>query len=301
MNEHEAAIKHALRADADIKKLFARMGTADNPRGRVLTAYRAARTAVAAQIRDGDRRGAMATLTDLRATVRDTASDLLGDAVEVGNKQAAGALEIYTLPPPVGAGNDTAIVQNALNAIAVEVDKQAYTLGGLILAGRATPEYAIGDGTRTGVLNAGAVQRAMSFWLATTATAVFAGTVLRATQSTAGGVTAGTTGRQRAWVRQAVCAIDERTTICCLRVNGQTVDLDGGKYHLTGAPRYADFLPAPPFHWYCRTAQAVVLAEMAEDKYTKELREAGAAELDARARTGERVEIHPAHGRSGRG
>jgi hypothetical protein len=70
-------------------------------------------------------------------------------------------------------------------------------------------------------------------------------------------------------------------------------------FTLTGTPRFADKIHDPPFHHWCRTAEALVLAQMAEDALTRQMREAAAAELKARE-DGSREEIHPAHARSGR-
>lgn len=53
--------------------------------------------------------------------------------------------------------------------------------------------------------------------------------------------------------KQAVAAIDDRTTECCLRVHGQITDLDQ-PYKLTGTPRFQDEMMFPAFHWNCRTS-----------------------------------------------
>lgn len=53
--------------------------------------------------------------------------------------------------------------------------------------------------------------------------------------------------------RQAVAAIDRRTTACCLAAHGQIVGLDQ-PFHLTRTPRFAEYVMAPPFHYRCRTA-----------------------------------------------
>lgn len=100
--------------------------------------------------------------------------------------------------------------------------------------------------------------------------------------------------------RQAIAAIDEHTTECCLRVHGQIVGLDE-PFHLTGQPRFAPYVQNPPFHFQCRTSQALYLPEMeAIGVPTGEMRDAAQAELSARKRTGRRVEIHPAHATSRR-
>lgn len=103
----------------------------------------------------------------------------------------------------------------------------------------------------------------------------------------------------RYW-KQAIAAIDERTTDCCLRVHGQIQPLDK-PFELSGTPRFADKVQNPPFHLYCRTATALYRPEMEQTGLaTADLVSAARAELAARAATGKRVVIHPASGVSRR-
>lgn len=100
--------------------------------------------------------------------------------------------------------------------------------------------------------------------------------------------------------RQAIAAIDENTTDCCLRVHGQIVGLDE-PFHLTGQPRFGPYIQNPPFHFHCRTSQALYVPAMEKIGVpTAEMRDAARAEREARARTGQRTEIHPAHATSRR-
>lgn len=61
--------------------------------------------------------------------------------------------------------------------------------------------------------------------------------------------------------KQAIAAIDTRTTQCCLRVHGQIQDLDR-PFVLTGTPRFADRIQNPPFHHRCRTAVSLYTPAM---------------------------------------
>ncbi|GIK42437.1 MAG: hypothetical protein BroJett011_62700 [Chloroflexota bacterium] len=111
---------------------------------------------------------------------------------------------------------------------------------------------------------------------------------------------AGQAQMEERWRKQAIAAIDERTTDCCLRVHGQIKDLDQ-PFVLTGTPRFADEMQSPPFHLYCRTAQALWLERFeAAGITTARMRDAARAELEARE-DGSRQEIHPAHATSRRG
>lgn len=61
--------------------------------------------------------------------------------------------------------------------------------------------------------------------------------------------------------KQVHAALDARTTECCRRANGQIRDLDE-LFTLTGTPRFADRMQAPPFHAFCRTAISLYTPEM---------------------------------------
>lgn len=100
--------------------------------------------------------------------------------------------------------------------------------------------------------------------------------------------------------KQVIATIDERTTDCCLRAHGQIQPLDK-PFHLTGTPRFADFVNTPPFHWNCRSTQ--VLYNPAFEEFgitTQELRNAAGAEIQAREETKTRVPIYPSHATSRR-
>ena len=100
--------------------------------------------------------------------------------------------------------------------------------------------------------------------------------------------------------KQAIAAIDERTTETCLRVHGQIRDIDK-PFTLTGTPRYADDIMKPPFHDYCRTAYVLYLDSFSDTmQETSKMKHAARKELEARAATGERKEIHPSHATSAR-
>ncbi len=101
--------------------------------------------------------------------------------------------------------------------------------------------------------------------------------------------------------KQAIAAIDERTTDCCLRVHGQIQPLDE-PFKLEGEPRFADEVDSPPFHWYCRTAVALYTERLEERGIpTSEMTEAARLELKARAETGRREPIRPSSATSRRG
>jgi hypothetical protein len=105
---------------------------------------------------------------------------------------------------------------------------------------------------------------------------------------------------QTVYMKQAIAAIDQNTTDCCLNVHGQIQPLDK-PFILVGTPRYADKVDAPPFHWNCRTAMSLYTERMEEKGITTaEMESAAEAELSAREETGRREEIKPSSATSRR-
>ena len=99
--------------------------------------------------------------------------------------------------------------------------------------------------------------------------------------------------------KQAIATIDERTTDCCLRAHGQIQPLDE-PFHLTGTPRFADEVQDPPFHWYCRTSEALYNEAFEEVGITTEkMKDMAQIEIEDRELMG-RQEIHPSHSTSRR-
>lgn len=79
--------------------------------------------------------------------------------------------------------------------------------------------------------------------------------------------------------KQAVAAVQAKTTATCLRVHGQVRELDE-PFELTAEPRFARRMMAPPFHWNCRTAVVGYLEELDTDM--ADMRREARAELARR-------------------
>lgn len=278
--EHERAVQLALRTGSELKKLFDQMGNVRHPNGRLLSAYRQARRAMKGKITD---RVAMAQIIDeLRRAIRQNTLEQMMAARQLGILQARTELAIYGLPNgtlPVFASIGLDVVMSAFETQVTQV--RAFAEDG-------DERMILGDDERVGVLAPGPVSVVSARWLVATAVAAHGDTLKTNLGRRAG-----------EYVRQAVAAIDERTTNCCLKVNGQTVGLDE-PFTLTGTPRYAREQMRPGFHDYCRTAVALVPADEADDDLTERMRSAGAAEIRAREDGSRRV-IHPAHSTSMRG
>lgn len=280
---HQLAVNQALRTVVELRRLFDRMGNTTHPRGRILSAYRQARQALAGahSLYDVQR-----TLQDLRLAIDAAARLSLLDAVTLGTTQAATELASYALPV-VQTGYYPA---NELQAWLTSFDAQAMQVQAIYLTSGDLTRI-IGDGTRVGALSPAPITQQGASWIVGALAAAW-GTAVVASLDRA--------GARSDFVRQAVAAIDERTTDCCLRVHGQTAEINGD-FRLTGTPRYADRMRNPPFHYFCRTATCLVRRDEANDAITLRMRDAARAELGARQPDDNRTEIHPAHATSGRG
>lgn len=280
---HAAAVRQAERTNAALAVLFARtLGSSSHPRGAVLSAYRAARRALAGRLDDP---AAVAdALGTLRRAVEAALAAGLRTASDIGLTQALRELELYevTLRPtvPPATREATAATLATLEAQLAAVRGLIRTSGGEALI--------LGDGARVGVLSPGPVLREGARWLA-----------VQTLESYEQATSAALADQADEYRRQAIAALDERTTETCLKVHGQVVGLDE-PFVLTGTPRYADEMHKPPFHMWCRTSTALVRAQNADDTLSRQMRDAARAELTAREATGERQEIHPAHARSRR-
>lgn len=291
MDAHEAAVRSALRAGDRIGRLIARLGTAEHPRGEVLAAYRNAERGLGEVLRRAQSGGLRyevgEVLGGLRRDVGQTARQVLSDARVIGQEEARRQAEAQgiggvMMVQPV----DVSAMETAWLAV---VDAQIATASALVATGADAGEI-VGDESRAGVLRPAVVVAEGGRWIAGAVSAAMIGWW---------GQVIGSRGRE-VWFHQAVAAIDERTTDCCLRVHGQVQRLDR-PFRLTGTPRYADKQDHPPFHWYCRTAEALLREDQVGDRLTREMVDAALAELGARGPDGRnRVEIHPSDARSRR-
>lgn len=266
---HADVAYRAMQTNEDIRRLIAKLGTTDNPRGEIMTAYRQARRDAPAAIESPALLNAV--FDNLADSVSSTSNDVLAQALDIGLLQATGDLSAYGLDVANLSADDLDIEAMIAGIIAVvELQRQqtltAYTTGQL------NEDYLVGDGTRVGLLSPAPVVKEGSRWSAAAVAFAFSSMIQAAL------------GRSSTplYQKQAFAAIDRRTTNCCLLVNGQVQRIDAD-FILTGTPRYADRQPWPGFHDYCRTATGLIHSDDIGDDLTREIEDASQAELDFRA------------------
>ncbi len=270
MAEHERLVRSAYQTGVRLNELFGRLGTSYHPRGRVLMAYRTARRALKGNLNNP---GAVnEALVTLETSVRQSVSENMQRAVDVGTAQAERDLKIHELPSPVGGGELIAQASELTEVVMASVDVQVRATRALALQQAAeNAAIILGDDVRVGLLTPGPVLRESSRWLGTMVEASWVAGILGPIDQA---------GRMLEFQKQAISAVDGRTTETCLRVYGQIVPLDK-LFWLEGTPRYADAMDWPPFHWWCRTSAALYLPDY-ETGLTDRMAANAEGELDRR-------------------
>lgn len=278
--DHALAVNIARKSSDEVGRLFACMGTAEHPRGELLAAYRVARRGLKGNI--GNSSLVNEVLNSLQAAMNELARNLMVEAYTTGLEFTDRQLAVYDLPM---GQDDLNTLSVANRTIMLEIQTQINRIYSAIVA-TGDEMLIIGDDERVGMLSPAPVARELSRWLAILVLGGISGALDR------------TPGMKDEFVKQAIAAIDDKTTDCCLQVHAQTQPMDK-PFILTGTPRYADKLQWAPFHWYCRTGHALVRKSEAGDELTRQMEQSAKNEIDARATSG-RAPIWPSHARSGR-
>lgn len=276
-NPYKLALKQAEKDNLALGKLFARLGDTAHPNSTLLVAYRNARRAMRDVLRRGAGwLGAREVFVQLRLTTRMAAREVLAAANQGGQQSALIQMRQYEIATPYFDLVDSG-VGAVLDVIEAKLDAQERMVRAVMLSG-SDETLILGDEQRAGTLRASDIITTAVFWTA----ALFWNSWSQTVQVNAGRVQ---------FQKQAIAALDERTTDCCLRVHGQIVPFDG-KFRLTGTPRFADELEWTPFHHRCRSS--VVLYQPVYDEGDTAAMQAGAQQIMSERAAGASGERHPA-------
>lgn len=262
---HKKAVAIARRQARSNKRLFDKMGS---QRGWVMSAYRQAHRA----LRDVIQRGALHEIPEvlghLETALRAGVSQTLREAWQAGVASAANQLQAYDIRPIPGGGPNLTLYENQWLQV---LDAQRAKVATVVF-GEDDPVRIIGDQDRQGIVRPAPFVTEGYLAVITIGAIGYKRLVERTSEVT-----------KTVFLRQAVAAIDDRTTDCCLSVHAQAVAMDK-PFRLTGTPRFADKMMSPPFHWGpCRTVEALVRPKDADDELTQRLRAATEQERQARA------------------
>jgi hypothetical protein len=279
-NPLKQAIKSGVAANDYLNVLFARIGNNEHTNGVVMVAYENARRALTTALTESDPlRAARDVMNGLRTTVRADVRLVLWLAQKTGAEEAARQLGYYGVDYAGSVMGLSEQLGRAMDAIIAGIDQQAKTVEVLLLTG--SEEMILGGDASLGIVRPSYISRLAAFFTAKLMWDAFSESISGYEMQTG----------ERKFKKQAVAAIDQRTTDCCLRVHGQIQPLNK-PFELTGVPRYADELDWSPFHDWCRTS--IVLYQGSYDMgLTSQMREAADTVLQERG-SGINRRRHPA-------
>jgi hypothetical protein len=269
INPLEKCIQEALKSNDELLRLFNRMGSSEYQNGEILIAYRNAKRAVQIALAEDNKLDGLKDITgQLKRSVQSSVRSTLKDAQAMGADNAARQLRHYGIKSlPYVLGEFAGQLDGGLDIVVSKVETQILTCEA-ILRSEVDDTLIVGDDTRQGILRPGDVLGAAAFWAAALAWDAWSQIVQKNSEDSFG--------------KQAIAAIDNKTTDCCLRVHGQIQPLNK-PFHLTGTPCFAEYLDGPPFHWHCRTSVALYLGEF-DDGITDRLKSSAETVLDERSR-----------------
>lgn len=271
-NPLSTAIQQAEGATDYLGGLFAKIGNSEHIRGYVPTAYRNARRAMKTALNEKSRNIAVAEVTrQLRTTIQANANQVLSQSIGYGLNYAHGQLSAYNIAPDQAGSLDlSSQLESGSSAIMAVVEKQARDIQAVLSVGMDT-DLILGDDEHIGILRPGDVISAFTFWTAGLLWSAFELYILSFLNNP----------YYRNRVKKiVVSAIDGRTTNCCLVAHGQVQPFDK-PFHLTGYPRFADYLDWSPFHHRCRTSVALYFDDF-DDGLSDEMRSEAQVELGKR-------------------
>lgn len=267
-NPLQQAIRSGVHMNDRIGDLFARIGTSSHPRGLVITDYTQARLALeSALAKENPLPAVRAVLNNTRRQLNADVTNIFNDAVAMGQEEVARQMRFYSTRPR-GSIRLTEQTQSAVNSVLSKYDAQAAAITALVLS-QADPLQIVGDAERSGVFSSSEILTAATYWATYMVWTAFDAQTINGNS------------QEEEFQKQAVAALDSRTTDCCLRVHGQVQSIDD-PFHLTGTPRFADEMDWPGFHWYCRTSGVLYLAEF-DDGLTGKMRDGADFFLSERA------------------
>jgi len=174
---------------------------------------------------------------------------------------------------PYEAGFTEAMLAHVA-ALEAQVTAQHLGIRALVISD-AEAEQVVGDGERSGALRSGDLAAAVA------AIAAAVAAIAAAVAWSSFGAYPTMNARGLVFKKQVVAALDNRTTDCCLRAHGQIQPMDK-PFHLTGTPRYADYMDWPAFHWWCRSS-VVLYQDEFDLGLTEAMRDGAQTVLNERA------------------
>jgi len=270
------AHKEARKNDKFLKSSFAKfLGSSNHPRGAILSIYRRGRGEMRSALKSNRFQVSLCVndvLANMRQEIRGVGLLAVNASVTQGSESAQIQASAYQ-----DAGQVMALAYEQpdqgplVTGFMTEFERQAQAICALVASGAYDEQRIIGDEARLGILQPNPVAVNGAEWIATALSMA---------------LLTWWVGRDREpkektdFQKQAIAVVDDVTTDCCLKVNGQIRDFKK-KFTLTGTPRFANKMSWSPFHHRCRTSIALYL-ESFDFGITDAIVEASKAELAKR-------------------
>jgi hypothetical protein len=285
-NPLKKAIKSGLNANDQIGKYFAQIGSSSNPDGFAQLAYRNAERAMAEALKSPSPDVAIHdVMKGLRRNLETETRSLFVDAQQFGIEEAARQLSFFGVKDKVNLKYDSQLpiaIENGLSAVLSQVEAQEGIIA--FTASYGEIDQILGDVARVGLLRVSDFSLPVSSVITSLIWNAYSKVVEKVQK----------TESKPLFKKQAIAALDQHTTGCCLSVHAQVRKFED-KFHLTGTPRYADYMDWPAFHWYCRTSICLYMEKYDED-LTQEMRD-DADWMIAQRKAGHNPDQSPANAR----
>jgi len=251
---HERSVASALRTVEQLGVLTDRLRAGTSP---INSAYRVVIRSLRGNL--NDTHAIIDALQTLEDSVKASSRGFYERAALIGLAQAKRDLKIYDLgePEPIQEDGVQAAVTSALSLVEAQGDK-VMSVARLNMG----DELILGDDSRQGILTPTPILTEIAFWITGLSVLLY----LSSTKKPGLDL-----------VRQAVAQIDDNTTQTCLNVHGQVVAMQED-FHLTGTPKFATDMRAPPFHRGCRTAVAIIRRDFVKPEVTGKMRKEAIAQ-----------------------
>lgn len=266
---HAKAVASATAFGDKIDEMLADLGSRGRPKVGLSYIYEEFR-AYAGGFLEDPRLGQFITV--FRDKVESHVKDIMEDAVQLGHDNAAEQTAIYGLRPPskkrgfVRASEILLGVSTAMNIVDTQLNQVKLQLN----IGNTDEEVVLGSTQSPRHLNQYTLIKELSGWLPALALLAWDRYVEHAT----------TGPNPFLFQKQVVAMLDGRTTETCYGAHGQVANL-GEPFILGG--EFPGERMYPPFHYWCRSTVALVLASEVEDMLTDQMLLAALAAAKSRA------------------
>ncbi|MBW2559230.1 MAG: hypothetical protein JRE40_00095 [Deltaproteobacteria bacterium] len=279
LTEHEAAVELTLALNQDRLNLFEEIGNRGNITTETMQAYILAVQSLRGRLSIANAQYIISIFDQLSLRLEAEAERLLVRSSEIGLQAGYDLLDVYGVSvDDLSTREKQKITEDSLAAFLGVTSAQINRAKLLALTPDPDENLILGDYSRVGLLTPSIATAELDTQAQLVISLIIAYLLERSTA-----------GQSRLdpdrYVLQAIASVDHRTTRTCLLVHGQTRELRGGYFVLTGTPRYANNMKYPQFHRYCRTSTALVRAADANDELTQQMIASAEAELDTHNRT----------------